>query len=153
MHLIAKLTNIDSITLRIRGWAVVFLHGIPLGVCHSWHLLMIQSFFLHHCNIDRLWAVWQQKHSSPTNEYLPTAGEEPGHNLPDVMAYFLPPTWPVTTTIADVIDHHAINTWYDTDKPIVSMPVGSLNFGNCTFRSNYLPSYPIRCANLSSSPL
>jgi Common central domain of tyrosinase len=87
-------------------------------------------FFLHHCNIDRLWAVWQQKHGSPTNDYLPTAGEELGHNLPDVMAYFSPPTWPVTTTIADVIDHHAINTWYDTDKPITSMPVGSLNFGD-----------------------
>jgi hypothetical protein len=85
-------------------------------------------FFLHHCNIDRLWAVWQQKHGPPANAYLPTSGGDSGHNLPDVMALFSPPTWPVTATVASVIDHHAIGDWYDTDKPIVGAPAGSLNF-------------------------
>jgi uncharacterized protein YegL len=87
-------------------------------------------FFLHHCNIDRLWAVWQQKHGLPANAYLPTSGGDSGHNLPDVMALFSPPTWPVTATVASVTDHHAIGDWYDTDKPIVNAAAGSVNFGD-----------------------
>jgi uncharacterized protein YegL len=88
-------------------------------------------FFLHHCNIDRLWAVWQQKHGPPANAYLPTSGGDSGHNLPDVMAVFSPPTWPVTATVSSVIDHHSIGDWYDTDKPIiVNAAAGSVNFGD-----------------------
>jgi uncharacterized protein YegL len=87
-------------------------------------------FFLHHCNVDRLWAVWQQKHGSPANAYIPTTGGNAGHNLNDVMALFSPPTWPTSATAASVIDHHAIGAWYDTDLPIISTPAGSLNFGD-----------------------
>ena len=42
-------------------------------------------FFLHHCNIDRLWALWQQAH--PASAYQPAAGGPPGHNLNDVMQH------------------------------------------------------------------
>jgi len=31
-------------------------------------------FFLHHCNVDRIWAAWQEKH--PMSEYVP------GQNAP-----------------------------------------------------------------------
>ncbi len=37
-------------------------------------------FFLHHCNIDRLWALWQQLH--PTESYLPVTGGQYGIILP-----------------------------------------------------------------------
>jgi tyrosinase len=40
-------------------------------------------FFLHHCNVDRLWAIWQDK--NPTQEYLPTGEGPSGHNLYDLM--------------------------------------------------------------------
>lgn len=41
------------------------------------------TFFLHHCNIDRIWAEWQ---SQPTSgQYEPQAGGPPGHNLRDPM--------------------------------------------------------------------
>lgn len=40
-------------------------------------------FFLHHCNIDRLWAQWQAQ--NPTYGYVPNTGGPQGHNINDLM--------------------------------------------------------------------
>lgn len=40
-------------------------------------------FFLHHCNVDRLWAIWQQ--CSATPGFMPVTGADAGHNLNDPM--------------------------------------------------------------------
>jgi hypothetical protein len=55
-------------------------------------------FFLHHCNIDRLWAEWQARHS--TEGYVPVSGGPLGHNLEDPMK-----PWGGETTPLSVLNH------------------------------------------------
>ena len=69
-------------------------------------------FFLHHCFVDKLWAVWQRQH--PTEGYLPVSGAAAGHNLHDAMQ-----PWAGMGEIArpsTVLDHHALGYAYD-DEP------------------------------------
>jgi tyrosinase len=55
-------------------------------------------FWLHHANIDRMWTLWQKAHG--VNNYQPTSGGPPGHNLNDVMRF----EQSATATPASVLD-------------------------------------------------
>lgn len=89
-------------------------------------------FFLHHCNIDRLWAMWQiDGHRGAA--FYPAAGRPQGHNLND-------PMWPWVGGLAgyssnnaqpdivipdftgepiqrpaDMLNHRALGFSYDTE--------------------------------------
>lgn len=41
-------------------------------------------FWLHHCNVDRIWAAWEARQGL---RYAPTSGGPPGHNLNDAMTH------------------------------------------------------------------
>jgi tyrosinase len=45
-------------------------------------------FWLHHCNVDRIWAEWEARHGQV---YAPVSGGPPGHNLNDAMTFLLTP--------------------------------------------------------------
>jgi hypothetical protein len=76
-------------------------------------------FFLHHCNIDRLWALWQFRH--PGQQYplivpnVASAGNRP-MGLNDPM-----PPW--TTKPIDVLNHVSLGYSYDTDPVGVAVNV------------------------------
>ena len=67
-------------------------------------------FFLHHCNVDRLWAQWQAK--NPTQGYQPITGGPPGHNIDDLMYPWDGKTIGVTATPRSVLDHKALGYDY-----------------------------------------
>jgi hypothetical protein len=86
-------------------------------------------FFLHHCNIDRLWAVWQQKNPAVA-QYLPgdaTPAASGLTRLSDKMATFgrtaTDRYFGIDIAPADVLNSKAI-TWYDSDLPDLSNETG-----------------------------
>ncbi|MDP9235485.1 MAG: tyrosinase family protein [Actinomycetota bacterium] len=93
-------------------------------------------FFLHHCNIDRLWAVWEQKQAGASS-YLPdntTPAASGLTRLNENMATFgHTPTdryFSVDISPAGVVNSKAI-TWYDSDLPELNNETGgSLAFVN-----------------------
>lgn len=64
-------------------------------------------FWLHHANIDRLWATWQT--SKGITNYQPTSGGPPSHNLNDRMRDLPPGSW----TPANQLNWGASNYTYD----------------------------------------
>ncbi len=70
-------------------------------------------FYLHHCNIDRLWAIWQRNHTG-VDQYSLDGGASPGYfsdiPLNDLMAGGATP--------ASMLDHTALGYSYPRDDTL-----------------------------------
>lgn len=121
-------------------------------------------FWLHHCNIDRIWALWQRQHPTAA-AYLPnppTAGVPVGHRSDEALIFTdaTNPTapWTGATTSASTVNHHLLSPgsyWYDTDPPEVISRTNSIEFldvpqgvggaGVTTYRAVVLEVVPGPC--------
>lgn len=63
-------------------------------------------FFLHHANVDRIWAVWQIVHRN--QNYQPMTNGPFGQNFRD-------PMYPWNTTPEDVMNHRKLGYVYDIE--------------------------------------
>lgn len=86
-------------------------------------------FWLIHANVDRLWAEWTTQRTGTPGwvQYAPSSGGPAGHNLNDTMwpwnggtSPFGVAPWtvvPENRRPADMLDHRALDTLYDTVDP------------------------------------
>lgn len=122
----------------LEGWVTPAGHapGVPVGMhnrAHRWvggSMVSMASpndpaFFLHHCNIDRLFAAWQDR--NPAQQYAPpgsypqppATGEKIGGDDP-----MWPWSPPGTTTVTpnNVWDYKSLGYVYDTLWPVFTPP-------------------------------
>jgi tyrosinase len=86
-------------------------------------------FWLHHCNIDRLWGDWQRQNPAEP-AYLPQAGAPAGQNLGDNMIFSAtpPPPWTDVSTPQSTINHHALGYWYSSDPAEITQVTQNISF-------------------------
>ncbi len=105
---------VQSFRNQLEGWQGPNLHNRG----HLWvggSMLPSTSpndpvFWLHHCNVDRLWAIWQCKY--PNEGYQPVNGGPTGHNLNDNMVPWNTGTDLVKPT--NVLNINGLGYTYDT---------------------------------------
>ncbi len=110
----------DSFRCRLEGWGPnpPHLHN----QVHVWvggSMLEMTSpndpvFFLHHCNIDRIWAMWQD--TDPNHGFSPTlpVTGRPSHSLNESLAIFAN-----GSTNASVLDYRSLSYIYDTSSSAI----------------------------------
>lgn len=86
-------------------------------------------FWLHHCNIDRLWGIWMRGRTTAerytADPALPAFQQPTGTMVYDDTGN---PPWSGTYRPIDTLDDHAFGVWYEGDPPIVTLETPSVTF-------------------------
>ncbi len=82
------------------------------GTMNSTQSPLDPLFYLHHCNVDRLWAIWQRNHPAVTQYTLDNCA-----GCDTIDATFVPLNDPMVggATPASMLDHTALGYFYHDD--------------------------------------
>lgn len=82
-------------------------------------------FFLHHCNVDRLWAIWQRNHAAAGQYSLDNCSTFDGDTCPTYTDTFVALNDPMVggATPASMLDHLALGYFYPPDEPLESRAI------------------------------
>jgi len=131
-----RTTSAGSFRNRLEGWRTNPGETGPVHLHNTVHVFVGGDmgpgtspndpvFFLHHCNIDRIWALWQ--YANPGSGYTPVNNGPAGHNLTDQMQ-FLTSADPTPERSLDY--RRTLGYIYDTDPPLVELPNAVVNFND-----------------------
>ncbi|WP_262267494.1 tyrosinase family protein [Microvirga yunnanensis] len=123
------LPSLDSVIDEARRGTYAEFRGMEFGSHvpgHTWTGGTMESvrspldplFYLHHCNIDRLWAIWQRNHSGVAQYTLDDIpGGICGGVCPRISEAYVPLNDPMIggATPASMLDHVALGYTYPTD--------------------------------------
>jgi hypothetical protein len=123
------LPTLDNVIDELRRGSYAEFRGMEFGSHvpgHTWTGGTMEStrspldplFYLHHCNIDRLWAIWQRNHSGVAQYTLDDIpGAICGGACPRIQETYVPLNDPMIggATPASMLDHLALNYSYPTD--------------------------------------
>ena len=90
-------------------------------------------FWLHHCNIDRLWGIWMRGRAD-ADRYTADPGDPAFHQPNGTMIFHdssvgpAAPPWAGTYRPIDTIADHAFGVWYEGDPPVVTLETPSVSF-------------------------
>ncbi|WP_260288870.1 tyrosinase family protein [Peribacillus aracenensis] len=87
----------------VHGWVGGHMGSVPVSPNDP-------VFFLHHANVDRIWAMW--KILQREEKYLPRRSGPFGHNLND-------PMFPWDITPKKMINHRKLGYIYDMERKMV----------------------------------
>jgi hypothetical protein len=129
-----RTSSANSFRNRLEGWASTLPNEDGVHLHNRIHVWVGGDmgpgtspndpvFYLNHCNVDRLWAIWQ--HTHPNSGYLPASNGPAGHNLNDVMQHLTS----AGATPAVCLDYRrTMGFIYDTDPPLIDLDTPTVAF-------------------------
>jgi tyrosinase len=96
------------------------VHGIVGGIMASSRSALDPIFMMHHCNIDRIWAVWRAAENPDSTEAL-------WLGMPFQNHFFNPDGTPYSPQVSDLLSVEPLGYTYGLAGPQVSLPPSVLN--------------------------
>jgi hypothetical protein len=125
---IGSLPSLDSVINELQAATFADFRAMEFGShvpAHTWTGETMAStasphdplFYLHHCNVDRLWAIWQRNHSGVVQYTLDNCAD-----CDTIAATFVPLNDPMVggATPASMLDHTALGYFYGRDDALES---------------------------------
>ena len=130
-QLVANSTNFASFSRDLEGGFHGQIHNAIGGIMAEYYSPLDPIFYLHHCNIDRIWALWQSKDFKTRLNTLEVTHPDQFEGLQNLDSLLIGPSG---KKIKDLMDISSLCYSYD-DVPL-KPDIAPLYVPNITYPSN-----------------